>query len=397
MKKRIIPFSPPDITRAERIAVNRVLKSGWITTGLKTKAFESELARFNRVETCIASSSATAGLELILRALGIGEGDEVITTPYTFSASASVILHTGAKLVFADVMKNGYHISAEEIEKKITKNTKAVIAVDFAGYPCDYVGILSVLEEKKSLFSPRTGTSTENFNRAILISDAAHALGAQYCGKTIPETSDFTVFSFHAVKNLTTAEGGALLFRKKDADLERKIRLLLLHGQSKSAHEKLKGRSYRYDIEVPGFKANMTDISAALGLAQMKRYDQILKKRKNLFDSYVSNLKEGERVILPSFSEKEKQNAFHLFPVRIKGFGEKARDNLILRLRSHGVSSNVHYVPLPMMTAYRNLGFKMEDFPNSFSAYENEITLPLFSKMKMRDADYVSDILKVEI
>jgi dTDP-4-amino-4,6-dideoxygalactose transaminase len=399
---KAIPFSPPDITRMEIKEVVRTLKSGWITTGPRTKKFEKEIAEYCSCEKVIALNSCTAGLELVLRLFDIGKGDEVITTPYTFAATANVIIHLGAKPVFADIKKDEFNIDPDEIKKAINKKTKAVIVVDFGGWPCDYDEIKNALNEKKKLFRPEIGTLQKKLDRTLLISDAAHAFGAGYGSKKLGSAADFTAFSFHAVKNLTTAEGGAVAFnslkRLRADDIYKNLALLSLHGQSKDALSKLQAGSWKYSIELAGYKCNMTDIQAAIGLVQLKRYDEMLKKRKRLFELYEKNLN-NTRCILPPFNENlkadKKINSYHLFPLRIKGIGEKERDKIIEMLSEKGIPANVHFIPLPLHKFYKNSGYDIKDYPNTYEMYKNEITLPLYSALKEKDVIYICRNLNI--
>lgn len=391
-----LSFSPPDITEEEIAAVSEVLRSGWITTGPKTKELEEELTEYTGSEGCVCLNSATAGMEMVLRLFGIGPGDEVITSPYTYSATAAVILHTGATPVLADVKPGSFNIDPVEIEKKITEKTKAIIPVDIGGLPCDYNQIYKIVESN-SKFIPRKGTMQEDLGRILVMGDAAHSLGASYKGKKIGAVADFTVFSFHAVKNVTTGEGGAVTFKKlpfKTEEIYRQIKTLSLHGQSKDALEKTEIGSWEYDILFPGYKCNMTDISAALGLVQLKRYNSILKKRRReIFNIYTNKLSSNKNLILPEYSEKDIESSCHLFMLRIKDFSVKERDKLIEDLGKKGIPVNVHYKPLPLLKCYRELGYKMEDYPNAFNQFENEVTLPLHTLLTDMDIELITDSL----
>lgn len=397
MKK--IPFSPPDITQAEIDEVADTLRSGWITTGPKTRTFEQEIAKYCGAEKCIALSSATAGLELTLRLLGIGKGDEVITTPMTFAATANVILHTGAKVVFADVEKDGFNIDPEAVARAITKRTKAVIPVDYGGYPCDYDAIRAVLEGTKKLYRPDKKTMQAEFDRPVLIADAAHSIGAVYRGVKCGAVADFNVLSFHAVKNLTTAEGGAVMFNAipglDTSEVYKRLQLLSLHGQSKDALEKMKAGSWKYSIELPGYKYNMTDVHASIGLAQLRRYDsEILPRRKRIFDIYIDAFKTDGRFILPPFGAKDRTCSYHLFPVRIKDADESVRDRIIEKMTASGIAVNVHFIPVVMHRAYRELGYDIRNFPNTYAMYKNEISLPVYPGLTDEDANLVNESLK---
>ncbi len=373
MNKKI-PFSPPDISDKEIENVIEVLKSGWITTGPKVKEFEEKLKIYCGVKNVILLNSATAGLFLCLKVVGVGEGDEVITTPYTFAATSNVILHCGAKPVFVDI-GDDFNISLTTIEKAITKRTKAIISVDFGGFPADYDEILSLCKKYGIKY----------------ISDSAHSFGAIYKGRKAGLIPDFTVFSFHAVKNLTTAEGGAIVFNSDDEEILRKLKLLALHGQSKDAFTKYNtSNSWYYEIEEIGYKFNMTDIQAAIGLAQFERYEkEILPRRKAIFNIYNEILNK-ENFILPPFKTTEKETSYHLYALRIKNIGEEIRNELIKRMAEKGISLNVHYIPVVMHPAYKKLGYNITDYPVSYRTYISEVSLPVYSKMKVEDAEYVA-------
>ena len=396
MEQRKIQFSPPDITEEEIQAVSDTLRSGWITTGPKTKQFEKEIAEYCGVNKAICLNSATAGLELVLRLFGIGEGDEVITTPYTYTATASTILHTGAKVVFADVLPGSFNIDPESVAKAITSKTKAVIPVDIAGIPCDYDKLKNVLEEKKSLYNPKKGTLQETLSRPLLLADAAHSFGAEYKAgnewKKSGALADFSVFSFHAVKNLTTAEGGAVTFNCDD-EVYKQLQLLSLHGQSKDALAKMKAGSWRYSIELPGYKCNMTDIAAAMGLVQLKRYPAMLARRKEMFDLYKKSFAADDRFILPQESENFK-SSYHVYTLKIRNADEAVRDEIIAKCAENGVACNVHFIPLPMHPFYHGLGYKIEDYPNAYDMYKNEISLPVHTLMSDDDIAYVANTIK---
>ncbi len=397
MNKKI-PFSPPDITESEINAVVEVLKSGWITTGPKVKEFEEKISKYCSTEKAVALNSATAGLELTLRILDIGMGDEVITTPYTFAATSNVILHTGATPVFVDINFEDFNISVKEIEKAITKRTKAIISVDFGGLPVDFDEIKEVCKRKKSLYIPKRGTWQEYFDRVVLISDSAHSFGASYRGKKIGGMADFTVFSFHAVKNLTTAEGGAVTFNSINVvsadEIYKKYKLLSLHGQNKDAYSKFNDKnSWYYEILNIGYKYNMTDVLAAIGVAQLERYEkEILTKRREIANIYFKNLNQ-ERIILPIYKTEKKESSYHLFPLRIKSLSENERNLIIQRMAEKGISLNVHFIPVVMHPAYIKLGFNIKDYPVCYEAYKSEISLPIYSKMELSDAEYVSSEL----
>ena len=396
MEQRKIQFSPPDITEEEIQAVCDTLRSGWITTGPKTKQFEKEIAEYCGVRHAICLNSATAGLELVLRLFQIGEGDEVITTPYTYTATASVILHTGAKVVFADVLPGSFNIDPNAVAKVITSKTKAIIPVDIAGIPCNYEELYKVLESKKSLYNPKKGTLQETLSRPLLLADAAHSFGAEYKAgnewKKSGALADFSVFSFHAVKNLTTAEGGAVTFNCGD-EVYKQLQLLSLHGQSKDALAKMKAGSWRYSIELPGYKCNMTDIAAAMGLVQLKRYPKLLARRREIFDLYKKSFGADDRFILPQESENFK-SSYHVYTLKIRNADEAIRDEIIARCAESGVACNVHFIPLPMHPFYSSLGFKIEDYPNAYDMYKNEISLPVHTLMSDDDVAYVANTIK---
>jgi dTDP-4-amino-4,6-dideoxygalactose transaminase len=397
-ERREIPFSPPDITDREIEAVVEVLRSGWITTGPKTKLFEKRIAEYVGVPRAVCLNSATAAMELTLRLLGVGPGDEVITSAYTYTASASVIHHVGARIVLVDTAPNSYEMDYEKLADALTERTKVIIPVDLAGKMCDYDAVFSAVESKRHLFRANNELQ-ELFNRVIVMADAAHAFGATQNGKQCGQVADFTCFSFHAVKNLTTAEGGAVVWRDVPGldhdDLYQKYMLYSLHGQSKDALSKAQKGSWEYDIMFPGYKCNMTDILASIGLAQLERYPELLKKRRELIESYDLLLRpRGIDALVhygPSFA-----SSGHLYMVRIPGIDEGQRNGIIIRMAEAGVACNVHYKPLPMLTAYRNLGFDINDYRNALKQYENEITLPLHTSLTTEDLEWVSRSLQTQ-
>lgn len=386
-----IPFSPPDITELEINEVVKALKSGWITTGPKTKEFEKRIADYVGVKKAVCLNSATAAMELTLRILGVGPGDEVITSAYTYTASASVIEHVGAKIVLVDTAPDSYEMDYEKLSDAITERTKVIIPVDLAGKMCDYDTIYEIVENKKELFQPNNEIQSK-FNRIIVMADAAHAFGADRKGKKCGQVADFTCFSFHAVKNLTTAEGGAVVWRNdrglKDEELYQQYMLFSLHGQSKDALAKTKKGAWEYDIIYPAYKCNMTDIMASIGLIQLERYNDLLQRRKEIIEMY-------DRALLPLGIETLKHycedytSSGHLYLTRIPNFEEKERNEVITKLADLGIASNVHYKPLPMFTAYKQLGFDIEDYPNAYKQYVNEITLPLHTMLSDEDVEYV--------
>ncbi|MDQ5983727.1 MAG: DegT/DnrJ/EryC1/StrS family aminotransferase [Eubacteriales bacterium SKADARSKE-1] len=391
-----IKFSPPDITQAEIDEVVDTLKSGWITTGPKTKLFEKEIASYCGTNMAVCLNSATACMELILRVLGVGPGDEVITSAYTYTASASVICHTGATPVLVDTAKDSFFMDYDKLEKAITNKTKVIIPVDLFGIMCDYDRILGIVNKKKNLFVPNNDIQKQ-FGRIIVMADSAHAFGASVGDAKCGSVADFSSFSFHAVKNLTTAEGGALTWKSipgvSDEDLYNEFMLLSLHGQTKDALSKTQAGSWEYDIKILGYKCNMTDIMAAIGLAQLKRYDRLLSHRREIIEKYSKEL-EGEPVSVLTHYEGNKISSGHLFPVRLNGKDESFRNELIKLMAQKGISTNVHYKPLPLLTAYKNLEFNIKDFENAFNMYKNEITLPLHTLLSDDQVDYIINTFK---
>lgn len=386
-----IPFSPPDITQEEIDEVVDTLRSGWITTGPKTKLFEKQLAEFCNTSTVCCLSSATAALELALILLGIGPGDEVITSAYTYTASCSPIIHVGATPVLVDVAPDSFLIDYEKVGNAITSKTKAVIPVDIGGVMCDYDAIYQVLEEHRALYTPNNEIQSL-FDRVIVIADAAHSIGATYKGKMSGQLGDFTAFSFHAVKNLTTAEGGALTWRDREGldndKLYHQVQLLSLHGQSKDALSKTQFGAWEYDIVGPYYKCNMTDIMAALGLVQLRRYPEILKRRRQIIEMYNEGLKDMPVISLVHYTDTYESSG-HLYLMRINGYSEQQRNEFIKKMAESGIATNVHYKPLPMHTAYKKLGFKMEDFPNAYKQFQNEVTLPLHTCLDNSQIAYI--------
>lgn len=384
-------FSPPDITESEITEVVDTLRSGWITTGPKTKLFEQKIAEFCHTSKAVCLNSATACAEMALRALGIGPGDEVITTAYTYTASASVVCHVGAKLVLIDTMKDSYEMDYEKLESAITEKTKAVISVDLAGIVGDYNKIFEIVERKKNLFQPANEIQRK-IGRVAVLADAAHAIGAEREGKRCGEIADFTSFSFHAVKNLTTAEGGALVWRDIDGidneELYKQFMLFSLHGQSKDALAKTQLGAWEYDIVAPYFKCNMTDIMASIGLAQLERYPAILARRKELIKMYDEGFQEENIEHLHHYG-KDFSSSGHLYITRVLGKTREECNEIIIKMAEKGIATNVHYKPLPMLTAYKNLGFDIKDYPNAYEMFSNEITLPLHTKLTDEEVEYV--------
>ena len=388
-----IPFSPPDISEKEIDGVADTLRSGWITTGPKTKEFEKRIALYCGTEKAVCLNSATACMEMILRVLGVGEGDEVITCAYTYTASASVACHVGAKVVLVDCQKDSVEMDYDALEKAITEKTKVIVPVDLAGIVCDYDRIFEIVEKKKALFRPSNDLQRA-FGRCIVMCDAAHAMGALRKGVRCGAIADFTSFSFHAVKNLTTAEGGALTWRNVEGidndELYRQFMLWSLHGQSKDALAKTGLGAWEYDIVYPGYKCNMTDIMAAVGLAQLDRYEGILSRRKEIIRKYDEAFKDLPVTLLKHYGE-DFASSGHLYMVRLDGKDAEYRNSVITKMAEQGVATNVHYKPLPMMTAYKNLGFDIKDYPNAYRMFEIEITLPLHTCLTDDEVNYVID------
>lgn len=395
--KTNIPFSPPDITDVEINNVVEVLKSGWITTGPKTKEFERQIAEYCNTNKAICLNSATACMEMALRLLGIGEGDEVITSAYTYTASASVIHHVGAKIVLVDTAKDSFQMDYEKLEEAITERTKAIIPVDLAGVMCDYDKIFEVVNRKKDLFRANNELQ-ESIGRVVVLADGAHSFGASQKGKMSGEVADFTSFSFHAVKNLTTAEGGALTWKSingvDDEEIYKRLNTLSLHGQTKDALAKTKIGAWEYDIVEPAYKCNMTDIMAAIGLGQLSRYEDLLNYRKAIINRYDELLEDVEGVEVLKHYTDDNTSSGHLYLVRLTGKDESFRNEVITKMAEEGIATNVHYKPLPLLTAYKNLGFKIEDYPNAFDMYKNEITLPLNTLISLEQVEYVVEEFK---
>lgn len=400
---RSIPFSPPDITEAEIAEVTDALRSGWITTGPKTKKLEQEIAEWVGTRKCVCLNSQTACAETALRILGIGEGDEVITCAYTYTATASVVCHVGAKLILVDCQKDSLEMDYGALEEAITEKTKVVIPIDLGGIPCDYERIYEIVERKKGLFQANNEIQ-KAYGRVIVMADAAHAFGAKWHDKRIGNVADITNFSFHAVKNFVTAEGGAMTWKSiegiEDEAIYYQAQLLSLHGQSKDALAKTQLGAWEYDIVGTWYKCNMTDIAAAMGLAQFERYLGMLKRRKEIITQYDAALKPLGIQVLDHYAE-EYSSSGHLYITRIPGVNSEQRNEIIIKMAEVGVSCNVHYKPLPLFTAYKELGFDIKDYPNSYAHYENEISLPLHTKLTDDDVDYViekyCEILKTYI
>jgi len=398
----MIPFSPPRIDDAVINEVTAALKSGWITTGPRTKTFEKEISAYCGCASTVAVNSWTMGMQVLLHWWGIGPGDEVILPAYTYCASANVIVHSGAKPVMVDINEADFNISIDAIRKAITPRTKAIIAVDLAGFPCDYDAIMDLINEDLILkqFNPQ-GENQEKLNRILIISDAAHSFGAIYKGKRAGSLTDISTFSFHAVKNLTTAEGGALCFdlpENFDHDIiYRDFCTMILHGQNKDALAKTQKGNWRYDVEEPGFKCNMTDIQAAIGLVELRRYQENLDRRKQIFEAYDSAFSEFEWAILPLHTTENKISSYHLYQLRIANVTEQQRDAIMQGVFDQDVSVNVHFLPLPTLTAYKKRGYKMEDYPETWNKYHNEISLPVYFDLNDEMVKRVIEALTISV
>lgn len=386
-----IPFSPPDISELEIAEVAEALRSGWITTGPRTKQLEKNIARYVGTDSCVCLNSQTACAEMALRVMGIGPGDEVIVPAYTYTASASVVCHVGAKLVLVDCAADGLEMDYELVAAAINENTKAIIPVDLAGVPCDYEKLFAVVEDKRSLFRPKTELQRA-LGRVAIMADTAHALGAKLKDRMIGAVADFSSFSFHAVKNLTTAEGGALTWRSipgiADEQIYKKLQLLSLHGQSKDALAKTQLGAWEYDIVGTWYKANMTDVAAAIGLKQLERYPAMLVRRRQLIEMYDRVLKPLGVQVLEHYTDRYSSSG-HLYLTRIPGITPEQRNEIIIKMAQQGIACNVHYKPLPMHTAYKELGFDIQQYPNAYSRFANEITLPLHTNLTDEQAAYV--------
>ena len=420
-KKKVkmnIPFSPPDISEREITEVANALRSGWITTGPRVKKLEKELAEYigtgfseSGTPRCVCLNSQTACQEMALHVFGVGPGDEVIVPAYTYTASASVVCHVGTKLVVIDSQENSYEMDYDALEQAITENTKAIIPVDIGGVPCDYQRIFEIVERKKHLFVPKTPIQ-KALGRVAIMADTAHSLGATYKGKMVGNVADFSSFSFHAVKNFTTAEGGCLTWRHiegwdetcidpelnhssvleiNDDDIYKELQLLSLHGQNKDALAKTKLGAWEYDIIGTNYKCNMTDIAAAMGLVQFERYPKMLARREEIIEKYDNAFKKLGIEVLPHYTDKY-QSCGHLYLTRIPGINLEQRSEIIMKMAEAGISCNVHYKPLPMHTAYKNLGFDIKDYPNAYKHFENEITLPLHTCLTDEEVDYVIEM-----
>jgi len=391
MKKFNIPFSPPDMTEAEVNEVKDAILSGWITTGPRTKELERQIAAYVGADKAVCLNSQTACAEMALRLLGIDQGDEVIVPAYTYTASASVVYHVGATIVFVDVQKDCLEMDYNALEAAINERTKAIIPVDLAGIPCDYARLFDIVERKRTLFRPANELQRA-IGRIAICADAAHAFGASWHGKMVGSIADFSSFSFHAVKNFTTAEGGALTWRAfpgiDNETLYHQVQLLSLHGQSKDALAKTQLGAWEYDIVGPWYKCNMTDIMAAIGLVQMKRYPDLLARRRQIIERFDAAFKPLGIEVLNHYTHDHISSG-HLYITRIPGITTEQRQNIIVAMAERGIATNVHYKPLPMMTAYKNLGFDIKDFPNAYVRFANEITLPLHTRLTDEEIDYI--------
>lgn len=390
-----IPFSPPDITEREIEEVVEALRSGWITTGPKTKEFERRISDYCGSEKTVCLSAATTALEMTLRLLGIGKGDEVIVPAYTYTATCSVICHVGATPVMVDSQKDREEMDYEQMSDAITGKTKAIIPVDIAGILCDYDKIFEIVESKKELFEANNDLQ-KAFSRIIVIADCAHGFGAIQNNVKAGNIADFTCFSFHAVKNLTTAEGGAVTWKNHEGLDNEKVykqyQILSLHGQTKDALEKTQKGSWEYDILLPAYKCNMTDIQAGIGLAQIERYDSMLKRRHEIIEKYEKGFA-GSKLIVPVHATETAKSSGHLYLARIKDATLEDRNEIIIKMEERGISTNVHYKPLPLLTAYKNLGFDIDDYPNAYNLFKNEISLPIYSTLTDAEVDYIIENL----
>lgn len=389
--KMNIPFSPPDISEEEIEEVARALRSGWITTGPRTKELERQIAEYVGTKKCVCLNSQTACAEIALRVLGVGAGDEVITSAYTYTASASIIEHVGAQIVLVDTQKDSLEMDYDALEAVITDKTKAIIPVDIAGIPCDYDRIFEIVEKKKGIFNPASDIQ-KALGRVAIMADTAHSFGGKYHGKMLGSVADFSSFSFHAVKNFTTAEGGALTWKTirgiDDADIYKRVQLFSLHGQSKDALAKTQLGAWEYDIVGPWYKCNMTDVAAAIGLVQMKRYSAMLERRKNIIGKFDEAFKPLGVKVLSHYTD-EYESSGHLYLTRVPGINHEQRCEIIIKMAEAGIACNVHYKPLPMHTAYKNLGFDIKSYPNAYNNFANEISLPLHTCLTDEEVNYV--------
>lgn len=398
----MIPFSPPRIDQKVIDEVTSALKSGWITTGPRTKLFEKQITEYCGNKVSVAVNSWTMGMQVLLHWWGIGEGDEVILPAYTYCASANVIVHAGATPVMVDIREEDFNISVDAIRKAITPKTKAIIAVDIAGFPCDYDEIMALVNEDqvRNQFSAH-GENQEKLNRILVIADAAHSFGATYKGKRSGALTDISSFSFHAVKNLTTAEGGALCFNLPEAfnhdAIYKEFNTLILHGQNKDALAKTQKGNWRYDVEEPGFKCNMTDLQAAIGLVELERYQENLDRRKEIFGQYDAAFAQETWALTPLHTTSEKVSCYHLYLLRIDGITESQRDQIMQLIFDQDVSVNVHFLPLPTLTAYKKRGYQMSDYPETWNKYHNEITLPVYFDLSDENVKVVIEAVKLAV
>lgn len=389
----MLPFSPPRVDQKLIDEVIAALKSGWITTGPRTKKFEKEITAYTGAKSTLCLNSATAGLEIVLRWFGVKEGDEVILPAYTYSATANVIIHCGATPVFVDVNPHDFNINTSAVRDAITEKTKVIMPVDFAGYPCDYDELNAISKEYSHLFNADT-EEQKQLGRILILSDSAHSFGAIYKGKKAGVLTDVSVFSFHAVKNLSTAEGGAVVFNLEapfdNEAIYKYLCIKTLHGQNKDALAKTQKGNWRYDIIEAGYKCNMTDLAAALGLIELERYDEdTLKKRRDIFNWYTEALAEHSWAQIPEFISDDKISSFHLYPLRIKGVSEEQRDEIIRKIFDHDISVNVHFIPVPMMSFYKKLGYDISDYPVTYDNFSREISLPVFYDLSKEQAESV--------
>lgn len=396
----MIPFSPPRIDQKVIDEVTAALQSGWITTGPRTKLFEKRITEYCGCKTTVAVNSWTMGMQVLLHWWGIGSGDEVILPAYTYCASANVIIHAGAKPVMVDVGADDFNMDPEAVRRAITPRTKAVIAVDIAGFPCQYDRLYDIIREKQSVFQPSNDLQKQ-LGRILLISDAAHSFGAKMNGKVSGSLADISCFSFHAVKNLTTAEGGSICFNlPEDFDHDEIYRLfctMILHGQSKDALAKTQKGNWRYDVEEPGFKCNMTDLQAAIGLVELDRYAENLSRRAHIFEAYTRAFKDEQWALIPKYIDGQRETCYHLYLLRIEGATEAQRDAIMQAIFDQDVSVNVHFLPLPTLTAYKKRGYRMEDYPETWNKYANEISLPVYFDLSDQQVDQVIHAVKLAV
>ncbi|MEN9988317.1 MAG: hypothetical protein RLZZ585_1356 [Bacteroidota bacterium] len=396
----MIPFSPPRIDQRVVDEVSAALLSGWITTGPRTKLFEKKITEYCGCQTTVAVNSWTAGMEILLRWWGVGPGDEVIIPVYTYCASANVVLHTGATPVMVDISGEDFNISIEKIKASITERTKVIMPVDIAGYPCDYDAIYQLVEANRSIFHA-SNEKQEKLGRILIAADAAHSFGASYKGKMSGAIADVTCFSFHAVKNLTTAEGGAICFNLPDGfdheEIYKQFCIKILHGQSKDALAKTQKGAWRYDVLEPGFKCNMTDLQAAIGLIELERYQENLDRRKVIFEAYDAAFQQSSWALTPLHSTADNKTCYHLYQLRIAGVSEEQRDAIIQEIFEQDVAVNVHFQPLPLLTAYKYMGYKMEDYPEAWNKYSTEISLPVYFNLTDEQVQQVIAAVKTAV